>query len=368
MSFYIPLSYNSINSEALAQVLHKFEGRHHQEIIASLEANLAHQLKVNHVVAVNSGTAAIHLALQAIGVQPHNYVLAPTFTYVATVNPVLYLQARPVLIDCEDKTWNLDPNLLETALRDLKSKGIRPSCLIVVHTYGTPALLDDILTLASKYEVPVVEDAAEALGATLNKKPVGTYGRVGVYSFNNNKAVTSFGGGAVVTNDGLLASRVRFLAAQARKNAPFYLHEEPGFNYSINPLAAAYLLSQLTDLKNITDARRTVFQNYCNGLKNAGLIFQEEREGAFSARWLSTFLTKSEVVKSRLEESLQKAGIETRPLWNPMHEQPLYRDAISFQNGNARQFFNTGICLPSGNTLSQESQSKVIEVVSRVLM
>ncbi|MBX2916315.1 MAG: aminotransferase class I/II-fold pyridoxal phosphate-dependent enzyme [Cyclobacteriaceae bacterium] len=362
----IPLSFNPINTRALAAVLQQYENKHHNLIIDNCEYQFARVVGVDHAVAVNSGTAAIHLALLVAGVEPGDLVMAPTFTYIATLNPIRYLQATPVLLDIEPQTWNLDPGLLEQALHKYAHAGHLPKALIVVHTYGTPALISEIINIANRYGVIVIEDAAESLGASFEGKSVGTFGHLGVFSFNNNKTITGFGGGMLVTGNQDMAKRARFLATQAREDYPYYQHQTVGYNYSINPLAAAYLLSQMPDLEVFVQKRRHIYQVY-RELLFQEIISQEERTGVRSARWLSAFLLPKGNNVIKTIATLLKEGIETRPAWNPMHRQPLYQNSAVFLNRNADEYFNRGLCLPSGTGITEAMQHEVVARLKRLL-
>ncbi len=362
----IPLSYNSINTVALSSILERYQGKHHNQITRDFEDQLAAVVGAKYAVALNSGTAAIHLALLAIGVKQNDVVVAPTFTYVATLNPVLYVGATPVLIDSERTTWNIDPELLRVSLQAQSKQGKLPKAIVIVHTYGTPACLNEIMETANQYEIPVIEDAAESLGATYQGKSVGTFGEIGIFSFNNNKAVTGFGGGAIVTNNSHLAAKARFLAAQAREDFQFYEHRNIGFNYGINPLAAAYALSQLVDIEKFTIKRKTLFKNY-KQLAPDTFITQQELTGVSSGRWLSTFLLPEDADGVGMVAALKQAGIEARSVWKPMHQQPLLGTKPAYLNGNSDDFFKRGICLPSGNNLDEATQNEIISVMNRLL-
>jgi len=362
----IPLSYNSIDTLALSSTLERYQGKHHNQIIHDFEDQLAAVVGSKYAVAVNSGTAAIHLALLLTGVKQNDVVVAPTFTYVATINPILYVGANPILIDSEQVTWNLDPNLLKEALETQAKQGKLPKAIVIVHTYGTPAFLPEIMEAADQYEIPVIEDAAEALGATYQGKSVGTFGDIGIFSFNNNKAVTGFGGGAIVTNNEEFAKKARFLAAQAREDFQFYEHRTIGFNYGINPLAAAYLSFQLIDLEKFTNKRRGVFTLY-KDLISDKFATQQELTGVSSGRWLSTFLLPEGEDGVKVVAALKQEGIEARPVWKPMHQQPLLRKVPAYRNGKSDIFFQRGICLPSGNNLDEATQREVVSVLNRLL-
>lgn len=314
-------------------------------------------------MALNSGTAAIHLALKLIGVQAGDTVIVPTFTYIGSANPLHYLGAQPVFVDSEAKTWNLDPNLLEKALRELDQKGRKPRAIMVVHTYGMPAAMDDILSLANRYDIPVIEDAAESLGAQYKHKMVGTLGEVGIYSFNNNKTVTTYGGGMLITKKAEWAAKTRFWATQSRENLPYYEHRESGFNYAMSPLNAACGLSQLPLLDEYNQTRSDIFTRYRTSLTDTGVIFQEESRDMKSNRWFTVCLFEKDAQVQQAGLALKAAGIETRPVWKPLHLQPVFAGALAYANGTAENLFAHGLCLPSGNDLSAANQQIVVDIV-----
>lgn len=359
----IPLSYNPIDIPRLTEVLQQYEHVHHNQIVTDFERMLAATVDTGYAVALNSGTAAIHLALKLIGVQAGDTVIVPTFTYIATASPLHYLGAQPVFIDSEPVTWNMDPNLLEQALIELDQKGKLPKAIVVVHTYGMPSAMDDILSLANRYDLPVIEDAAESLGACYKNRMVGTFGAMGVYSFNNNKTVTTYGGGALITRNSEWAQKTRFLAAQARENLPYYEHRESGFNYAMNPLSAACGLSQLSLLEQYNEIRRGIFTRYRETLNGTGVIFQQESPNIQSSHWFSACLFEDETRLRQVGQALKTASIETRPVWKPLHLQPVFAGALVYGNGTAENLFKRGLCLPSGNSLSATDQQAVIKVV-----
>lgn len=366
MSSRIPLSYNSIDIARLGEVLHRFEGQNHQQIIGTFEEAMVTLTGATNTVAVSSGTAAIHLALLAAGIGRGDVVLAPTFTYVATINPIKYCGAEPVLIDCESETWNIDPALFEEAIMDQRRKGKRVKALLLVHTYGTPAKMREILEIADREEVTLIEDAAESLGARWKEKMTGTIGQVGIFSFNNNKTFTTLGGGLLVTNNPKIAQNARFLATQARSKLPFYEHPEIGFNYLMSALNAAYGLSQLPLWEQALGERKEVFNFYKQLLGNLA-NFQAERENAVSSRWLSTFLFESSKVSQKLTQSLDIQGFETRPLWNPMHLQPAHSACTVYGGSVSKSLFERGICLPSGRGLKRSDQQQIVEIIKQSL-
>jgi dTDP-4-amino-4,6-dideoxygalactose transaminase len=317
-----------------------------------------------YVVGLSSGTAAIHLGLKALGVQEKDRVVVPTFTYVASVNPILYLNATPVLVGTEAMGWNIDPERLEAAIRGCLRDGKRPKAIIAVHTYGMPARMNEILEIARRYDIPVLEDAAEAIGSTYHNRPVGTLGEVGILSFNNNKTVTTYGGGALLTDNQSFAGKVLSWSTHSRKSLPYYEHDEMGFNYRLGPLQAAMGLVGLEELKKNVAARRKIFDTYTSSLGTMpGVDWQREPKDSFSNRWITCLLFQSNLEKIRA--ALDNQGIETRPLWKPMHRQPLFEKCKAFLNGTSERLFEHGLCLPSGHNLTQ---GKILEIIEQVKM
>ena len=359
----IPLAYNPIHGESLQKVLQRYEGFPHQKLVDDFELELANYLgKDHHVISLNSGTSALHLALLAVGVAAGDLVVVPTFTFVGSINPIYYIGARPVFIDAEEDTWNIDPVLLEKCLRALAAKNQLPKAVIVVHTYGMPAKMNELNEVCKRYQVPIVEDAAEALGATYFGKPAGTLGDIGVLSFNSNKTITTFGGGAVVTRSPQLAEKIKFWASQAREPKPYYEYHQVGFNYRFSPLNAAYGLAQLPHLADKVLARRKVFEQYRQQLTPHGFGFIIEPNGHFSSHWLSTVLLKEGLKPLEALAKLQKEGIETRPFWNPMHVQPAFVQEKSVLNGVAMGLFERGLCLPSGVANQEASVDALLKL------
>lgn len=357
----IPLSAHelSLASTNALQAQHQFAPA---QALEEFEQLVAVKTGVPYAVAVSSGTAAIHLALKLAGVKRGDWVLAPTFTYVATINPIRYLGAEPILIDAEEATWNLDPALLREAILDALNQGKRPAACLVVNTYGTPGHWNVIKALCREYGIPVIEDAAESLGASVDQQPSGSLGDIGITSFNNNKVVTCFGGGAVLLKDQQQAERVLFWATQARSALPYYEHREVGFNYRMSPLQALWGLTELPELDDRVQKRRAVFERYREQLADWDAKAQHEDSSAHSNRWLSSFVLPGEQALA-LQQHLLKHGIESRPFWNPMHNQPAFSDVKAYRNGVSDRLFRSGICLPSGHQLSERDQKKVVESI-----
>ena len=319
-----------------------------------------------YAAALSSGTAALHLALVMLGVQAGDEVICQSFTFSATANPIVYLGAIPVFIDSEPETWNMCPDLLEQAIKDRIAKGKKPKAIVPVHLYGMPAKIDQIMAIAARYEIPVIEDAAEALGSTLNGKAAGTFGLMGVLSFNGNKIITTSGGGALISDSEEFIIQARFLATQARDAAPHYQHSQIGYNYRMSNVCAGIGRGQMEVLADRVNQRRKVYDTYLQYLSGFSPIeFLPEPEGYFSNRWLTTVLVNPEnnngVTCETLRLSLEMENIESRPLWKPMHLQPVFENYPSYVNGQSEVFFNKGLCLPSGSNLSQDDLGKVID-------
>ena len=346
--YKIPLSYNSIDAEGLHKVLLSYQHRNHEDLVTDFEKLASARLLNRPVVAVSSGTAALHLALAALGIGPGDLVVVPTFSYVASVNPVLYSGAKPVWVDSEWTTWNLCPELLEQALRRFNARSQRIKAIIVVHNYGVPADMEKIMHLAKTYKVPVIEDSAEAWGASIQGSPCGTVGDIGIFSFNSNKTVTAFGGGLLTTSNKKWEKRARLLASQARLPKSYYLFNEVGFNYRMSPLTAAYGLLKLEQDAQSVGNRQQVFAQYCKQLSVInGLSWAKELEGHVASRWLSAFrFSKSKSVKEFLK-SADNQGIEIRIGWNPLHRMQHLSGFPKFLNGTSEKLFREVFCLPS---------------------
>lgn len=318
-------------------------------------------------VAVSSGTAALHLGLRLLGVGEGDEVLCPTLTFVATVNPVRYLGARPVLIDSDPDTWNLDPELVARALAERTRRGRRPAALIAVHLFGQCADMDPILDVCGRYEVPVLEDAAEALGALYKGKPAGTLGAAAAFSFNGNKIITTTGGGMLATSRADWAERARHWANQARDPGLAYEHSQIGYNYRLSNVLAAIGRAQLRVLELRVEQRRQVAARYRRALADLdGIEPMPEAPYGLHTHWLSCFLideTRFGVCRDELIRRLDAAGIEARPVWKPMHLQPLYASCERYGGEVAEELFRRGICLPSSSSLSPGEQLLVINEV-----
>jgi dTDP-4-amino-4,6-dideoxygalactose transaminase len=320
-----------------------------------------------HVAALSSGTAAIHLGLIMLGVGPGDEVLCQSMTFSATANPILYLGAIPVFVDSEETTWNMCPVLLEQAINDRISKGRKPKAIIPVHLYGMPADMAAIMAIAKKYDIPVLEDAAEALGSSIDGQMCGTFGHIAALSFNGNKIITTSGGGALVSPDPALAAKARFLATQARDEAPHYQHSQVGYNYRMSNISAGIGRGQMQVLPLRVQQRRAIFDGYVTMLGNTpGVSFLYEPQGYVSNRWLTTILIDPSVCKmdrEALRLAFDKENIESRPLWKPMHKQPIFSQYPFYGNGVSEKFFNNGLCLPSGSNLGEDEINRVYAVL-----
>jgi dTDP-4-amino-4,6-dideoxygalactose transaminase len=334
------------------------------------EVDLAAYTQIKYVAALSSGTAALHLALIMLGVKPGDEVICQSMTFSASANPIAYLGAVPVFVDSETSTWNMCPELLKTTIEDRIARGKKPVAIIPVHLYGMPAQMDKILEVANYYEIPVVEDAAEALGSKIHGKAAGGFGQMGVVSFNGNKIITTSGGGALLSNDRYYIEKARFLATQARDPAPHYQHSVIGYNYRMSNIAAGLGRGQMEVLDQHIEKHRANFQFYkkaFSGIK--GLSMLEEPEGYFSNRWLTTIyidpvITRG-VSKEVVMDCLERDNIECRPLWKPMHLQPVFKKSPYYLNGTAEELFRHGLCLPSGSNLSDEELERVVTGVQK---
>lgn len=315
----------------------------------------------NHIAALSSGTAALHLSLIILGVTRGDEVLCQSKTFAASANPIVYLGAQPIFIDSEEDTWNMCPALLEEAIKDRIIKGKKPKAIIAVHLYGMPYKVDDIHKVAHKYEIPVIEDSAEALGSHYENKKCGTFGDLSVLSFNGNKIITTSGGGALVTKNTEQKEKAVFLATQARDNSAAYLHSHVGYNYRLSNVLAGIGRGQMRVLDERVNQRRTVYKLYETELSEIEAIeFLNEPDGYFSNRWLSCILLPDYNTREALRMHLNKDNIESRPLWKPMHQQPVFKDSPSYLNGISDDLFNRGLCLPSGSNLTEAELERVI--------
>lgn len=334
------------------------------------EELLDEYLGENNVVALSAGTAAIHLALAIIGVGKGDEVICQSMTFSASANPIVYLGGSPVFVDSEPMTWNMDPALLRTAIEErIKLTSRKPKAIIVVHLYGMPAKMDEIMKIAAEYDIPVVEDAAEAIGSEYDGHKCGTIGRFGILSFNGNKMITTSGGGALICPDKESARRALFLATQARENRPYYYHETIGYNYRLSNVSAAIGCAQMEELDWRVNRRRAIHGIYAEALRDNPVVsVHNNPDNTFNSNyWLATILLDdaSPVSADDLRRKLASHNIETRLLWRPMHMQPVYEDAPAYVNGVSQRLFGHGLCLPSSTTLSDEQVQYVAQLINR---
>ena len=328
--------------------------------------------KEKKIVALNSGTSAIHLALILSGVKENDEVLCQSFTYVATVNPIIYQKATPVFIDSEMDTWNMCPNQLELAIKDRIAKGKKPKAIIFVHSYGMPAKIDEIIAISNKYNIILIEDAAEALGSEYKGKKCGTFGDFGILSFNNNKIITTLGGGALICKTEEEKQKAVFYATQAKENVNYYKHKEVGYNYRMNSFAAFLGVLEFENLKEYLKKRKYINDFYKNFFMNFNKIavLKEPSKDFLSNNWLSCILInmKKEVFNNIiLMDLLKKENIESRFLWKPMHIQPIFKDYPYYGNKIAENLFKKGICLPSGSNLEKNDLERIINSIKKFL-
>jgi pyridoxal phosphate-dependent aminotransferase EpsN len=338
--------------------------------VDAFEAEFARLIGVPHAVALSSGTAAIHLALRLIGVRPGDAVVCPTLTFCATANPIVYEGGVPVFLDADPATWNLDPQLLRDELCERAARGRLPRAVIAVDLYGQAADYDALLDICNRFEVPLIEDAAEALGATYRGRMAGAFGRCAAFSFNGNKIITTSGGGMLVADDPALIERAHFLATQARDAAPHYQHSQLGYNYRMSNVLAAIGRGQLRVLGERVAARRRIFESYRARLANLpGIAFLPQAPYGRSNAWLTCItVDPNEFGASRhdLHRALEAANIESRPVWKPLHLQPLFAGCPCRGGTVACDLFDRGLCLPSGSAMTDEDLDRVADVIRRV--
>lgn len=323
----------------------------------------------SHVAALSSGTAALHLALIILGVKAGDEVICQSMTFSASANPIAYQGATPVFVDSEANTWNMSPDLLEEAIKDRICEGIKPKAIIVVHLYGMPAQMDLIMEIANRYEIPVVEDAAEALGSSYKGQKLGAFGAMSILSFNGNKIITTSGGGALVSANEEWIKKARFLATQARDAAPHYQHSQVGYNYRMSNICAGIGRGQMEVLPLRIQQRRNNYAFYKDAFASIPAIqfAQEPGDGYYSNRWLSTVLINNpadyNLYREEIRLALEKENIEARPLWKPMHMQPVFSGAPFYGDGTSERLFEQGLCLPSGSNLTDEELNRVVKAV-----
>ena len=333
--------------------------------VDNFEKELAEYVGAGHAAALSSGTAAIHMGLQALGVQKGDIVFCQALTFSASANPIVYEEATPVFIDSEYETWNMDPKALEKAFEKYT-----PKAVIVVHLYGIPAKMDEIMRICQKHNVPILEDAAESLGATINGKQTGTFGKFGAFSFNGNKIITTSGGGMLVSDDEERIAKVRFWATQSREKFRYYEHKEIGYNYRLSNISAGIGRGQLKVLDERIAEKTNIHNTYKEGFKNIKEIqMQPYMQNSKPNFWLSAIILEkdSKVTPLQIIEALEKENIESRPIWKPMQLQPVFadRDFITLNESGSvsEDIFSRGVCLPSDTKMTREEQAKVIEII-----
>jgi len=340
--------------------------------VNGFEQEIGNYIEVPHVAALSSGTGAIHLALIMLGVEANDEVICSSFTFSASANPIVYQNAIPVFVDSEPATWNMDPKLLELAILDRIKNGKKPKAIMVVHLYGMPAKMDEILKIANYYRIPVIEDAAEALGSKYDGKHCGSFGEMSVLSFNGNKIITTSGGGALLSKNKDYIQKARFLATQARDQAPHYQHSQIGYNYRMSNIIAGIGRGQLEVLNERVKQRRENFYFYKELFSSIkGVTFLDEPDQRyFSNYWLTSIRISPKesggITREDLRIALEKENIESRPLWKPMHLQPVFERYPVYENGTSKTLFNEGLCLPSGSNLSDEDRVRIAKVIKNV--
>jgi len=319
------------------------------------------------VVALNSGTSAIHLALIQLGVERDDEVICQSFTFSASVNPVLYLGAKPIFVDSESDTWNICPNLLEQAIKDRISKGKKPKAIIAVHLYGMPYKINEIHNIAKEYEIPIIEDAAEALGSTYNGQKCGTFGDIGILSFNGNKIITTSAGGALICKSKKIKETIIHLATQAKDDAPHYQHSKIGYNYRISNILSGIGLAQIKVINDRVKSRKRNFDYYHSHLTDlSNISFLDDIQGTLTNRWLTSILAESYQEREKIRLTLEHSNIESKPLWKPLHLQPVFSKFPSYVNGISEDLFKRGLCLPSGSNLTNLDLKKVESAIKQV--
>lgn len=341
--------------------------------VDNFEKDLGDYTGVKHVAVLTSGTAAIHLALIILGVRQGDEVICSSFTFSASANPIIYQGATPVFVDSESTTWNMDPQLLKTAIEARLKLGKKPKAIVIVHLYGNPAKLSEIEEIAAGFDIPVIEDAAEALGSEYKGAKLGSFGKIGILSFNGNKIITTSGGGALLSDSQEYVEKARFLATQARDDAPHYQHSHIGYNYRMSNVLAGIGRGQMIVLPERIRQRRYNFDYYKNKLSGLpGVSFLEEENGSFSNKWLTCMLVDPKlsggITREDLRLYLWESQIESRPLWKPMHVQPVFEQYPRYVNGTSEKLFQDGLCLPSGSNLLDEDLERVTSGISELFM
>lgn len=374
MAKFIPLStpvFDEDEKENILNAINAGKLATSGEFIEGFEEAIQQRYHGMHAAALNSGTSAIHLAMKLLGVGKGDEVMCQSLTFCATANPITYLNALPVFVDSEVDTWNICPETLSDAIQDRISKGKKPKAIISVDLFGMPAKYEELSNISKTYNIPLIEDAAEAMGSSMNDKLCGTFGEFGIFSFNGNKIITTGGGGALLSSNQVWIEKAKYLSVQARENYKYYLHKEVGFNYRMNNMSAAIGLAQIFKLDHKIERRRSVYQNYVELLKKIdGITFLDEPNGFYSNRWLSAILIDKAKIGFSNEDlriSLLNQNIESRYLWKPLHTQPSFKDCLFYSNGVSEDLFDKGLCLPSSENLTFSDQEKIVKVINDLL-
>lgn len=372
MNNRIFLSPPHMGGNELAYIQEAFESNYIAPLghnVDVFESQIKEYTGVKYALALTSGTAAIHLALRVLGIKDGDEVMASTFTFIGSVAPILYERCTPFFIDSDAASWNLDPNLLEEELAHRAATGKKqPKALIVTHLYGQCADIKRLAALCEHYGVYLIEDAAESLGATYEGKQSGTFGKMGVYSFNGNKIITTSGGGMLVSDDEKLIAHARHLSTQAREAAPHYEHIEFGYNYRMSNIVAGIGRGQMEVLDQRIQRRREIYERYHRALASIeGIAFMPELPNSVGNRWLTTLMLPESIAPEQVRLALERDNIESRPLWKPMHAQPLFQGAQNRLNGISDTLFQHGICLPSGSSLSDETVDRIVSRLKELI-
>lgn len=338
--------------------------------VEAFENDLMDYVQENtHVATLSSGTGALHLGLVLLGVGPGDEVLCQSFTFSASANPIVYLGASPIFVDSEADTWNMSPELLEAAIKERLANGKKPKAIVAVHLYGMPYKIQEIKELSLKYDIPVLEDSAEALGSSYHGVKCGTFGDIAIFSFNGNKIITTSGGGALCTKNEDIKKKAIFLATQSRDDAPHYEHSEIGYNYRMSNVLAGIGRGQMEVLDDRVTSRRNNYFYYKEQLSDLDILeFLDEPKGFYSNRWLTCVLTPSKEVRESIRLSLLEENIESRPLWKPMHLQPVFSACANFVDGTSEGLFERGLCLPSGSNLDPSDLERIVNNIKKVLV
>lgn len=340
--------------------------------VNGFEDDIQKYTEVNYAAALSSGTAALHLGLILLGVKTDDIVLCQSMTFSASVNPIIYQSAIPVFVDSEADTWNICPQALENAIQKLAQEAKKPKAIIVVHLYGMPAKIDQIVAIGEKYDIPILEDAAEALGSKFKGKSCGSFGKIGILSFNGNKIITTSGGGALISHEQDFIKKAKFLSTQARDAAPHYEHSQIGYNYRLSNVLAGIGRGQMEVLDERIAARRKNFQRYKEFFSSISYVsfLEEPSEQYFSNRWLTTILIDREksngITPEFIRTELEKDNIETRPLWKPMHMQPIFQKYEYFGTDISERLFYNGLCLPSGSNLEEKDFERIFSSMKKI--